>query len=427
MTGRQWLGGGLLVLACAAGLVALSPERAVRPIGVVGPVAVPVPPPPDRLAAAREDARRRPGDAAAWAEVGLAAVEQARTSLDAGGLDLAERALARSLELKPEANYAAVVGSGALANARHEFGAAREHGLRATAMAPERAAAYAVLADAELELGDYPAATAATQRLLDLAPTAAALVRAAQDLQAHGRRAEAQLALERALEAAGPAGERAFCARRLGDLAWEDGRLTEADGRYREALAARTDDAAAAFGLARTAAAQGRTEEAARRLAELTARTPLPQFLLEQAELALATGHRADAEGPLAALAAEARLAVGPADLHLARYLADHGDAGEAVRQLTEEWERRRSAPVAAELAWALHRTGDDRGALQHARSAAESGDEPVLAAYHRGVIELALGLPEGKETLRTALERNPRFSAYHADLARRLLTEGER
>ncbi|GAA3043228.1 hypothetical protein GCM10020229_63110 [Kitasatospora albolonga] len=257
MTGRQWLGGGLLVLACAAGLVAFSPERAVRPIGVVGPVAVPVPPPPDRLAAAREDARRRPEDAAAWAEVGLAAVEQARTSLDAGGLDLAERALARSLELKPEANYAAVVGSGALANARHEFGAAREHGLRATAMAPERAAAYAVLADAELELGDYPAATAATQRLLDLAPTAAALVRAAQDLQAHGRRAEAQLALERALEAAGPAGERAFCARRLGDLAWEDGRLTEADGRYREALAARTDDAAAAFGLARTAAPRG--------------------------------------------------------------------------------------------------------------------------------------------------------------------------
>ncbi|MFI5530733.1 tetratricopeptide repeat protein [Kitasatospora sp. NPDC051853] len=427
MTRRQWLGGGLLVLACAAGLVALSPERAVRPIGVVGPVAVPAPPPPDRLTAAREAARLRSEDPAAWSEVGLAAVEQARTSLDATRLDLAERALARSLELRPEANYDAVVGFGALANARHEFGAARDHGLRATAMAPERASAYAVLADAELELGHYPEATAATQRLLDLAPNAAALVRAAQDLQTHGRREEAVLALERALEAAGPAGERAFCARRLGDLAWEEGRFAEADGHYRQALAARPDDAQAAFGLARTAAAEGRTEEAARRLAELTARAPLPQFLLEQAELALATGHRAEAEGPLAALAAEARLAVGPADLHLARYLADHGDADEAVRQLTEEWERRTSTPVAAELAWALHRAGDDRSALRHARFVAESGGESVLAGYHRGVIELALGLPEGRQTLRAALDRNPRFSAYHADRARRLLTEGER
>ncbi|MFJ8042382.1 tetratricopeptide repeat protein [Kitasatospora sp. NPDC096147] len=426
MAARQWLGGLLVVVACAVGLAAQGePGRPAHPGRPVATVVQAVPP-PDRLAIARGAARQRPDDPVAWAEVGRAAVESARITLDPAELALAEQALAHSSTLRPVANYEEAVGAGMLANARHEYAAARDHGLRAVAMAPDRAAAYAVLAEARTELGDYPAATEAVRRLLDLAPNAAALVLAARDLETHGRRAEAVSALERALEAAGPAGERANCARRLGDLAWEDGEFTRAEASYRQALAARPDDPYAAFGLARTAAAQGRPDEALRRLAELTARTPQPEFLLEQAELLLATGHRTEAGTPLAALAAEARLSVGPVDLHLARYLADHGDPAEAVRLLTEEWERRRSAPVAAGLAWALHRVGDDRQALQLAVAAAEPGGEPVMAAYHRGVIEHALGLPEAAATLRAVLGRDAGFSVFHADVARRLLGEGE-
>ncbi|KQV21818.1 lipopolysaccharide assembly protein LapB [Kitasatospora sp. Root107] len=411
------VGGGVLVLACAAGLLALGPAGPATQPGAVS-----APPPADRLAAARQAAGRRPGDATAWAELALAAVDRARTTLDGGQLAEADRALARSLGLRPERNYEAQVGSGQLANARHEFATAREFGLRATTMAPDRAAGYAVLADAELQLGHLSAATAATQRLLDLAPTTAAYTRASYDLETHGRTAEAVLALERALELAVTPGEQAFSAHRLGDLAWDQGHPEQAEQHYRHALAVQPDDHFAAFGLARSAAALGRTEEALGRYGELVARVPQPQFLLEYAELQLNSGQQAEAAAQLTALAAEVRLATGPLDLQLARYLADHGDPAEAVRLLTEEWQRRHSPLVAEELAWALHQAGRDQEALPHARFAAEAGGAGALGAYRSGVIEHALGLPGAAELLRTALRRNPYFSARYAARARELL-----
>ncbi|MER5864969.1 tetratricopeptide repeat protein [Kitasatospora sp. NPDC002040] len=418
------VGGGLLVLACAAGLLALGPGTPAPP---PGRVAAP-PPPADRLAAARQATEARPQDATAWAELGLAAVDRARTTPEGGQLTEAARALADSLALRPEHNYEAQVGSGMLANARHEFAAAREFGRSATTMAPDRAAGYAVLADAEIQLGDYPAATAATQRLLDLAPGSAAFTRASYDLETHGRTGEAVFAQERALELAGTPEEQAFCAHRLGDLAWEQGELATAEQHYRHALALRSDDRFAAFGAARTAAALGRTEEALQRYGELVERAPQPQFLLELAELQLAAGHPAAAQ--LAALDAEVRLATGPVDLALARYLADHGDAAQAVRLLTEEWGRRRSVLVAEELGWALHRAGRDGEALPHARFAVESGSGSALSRYRLGAVEHALGLPGADDLLRAVLRSHPHFSAYHAGKARQLLGapgEGER
>ncbi|WP_406096983.1 tetratricopeptide repeat protein [Kitasatospora purpeofusca] len=417
------IGRGLLVLVCAAGLLAVgSSGPAGRPAGAPVPLA---PPSADRLAAARQVAGQRPTDATAWAELGIAAVDRARSTLDSGLLDEADRALARSLVLRPERNHEALVGSGMLANARHEFDTARGFGQRATAMAPDRAAGYAVLADAELQLGHLPAATAATQRLLDLAPTTAAYTRASYDLETHGRTAEAVLALERALELAVTPGERAFSAHRLGDLNWEQGRPEPAEQYYRQALAAQPDDHFAAFGLARSAAALGRTDEALGRYADLVARMPQPQFLLEYAELLLATGHQGEAAAQLATLGAEVRLATGPLDLQLARYLADHGDPAEAVRLLTEEWQRRQSPLVAEELAWALHRAGRDQEALPHARFAAAPGGAGALGAYRRGVIEHALGLPGAAELLNEALSRNPYFSPRQAAHARELLGAG--
>ncbi|MCX4689679.1 tetratricopeptide repeat protein [Kitasatospora purpeofusca] len=427
MTRRQGtaraIGGTLLVLACAAGLLALGPSG---PTGHPG--SVPAPPPSasaDRLTAARQAAGQRPGDATAWAEVGIAAVDRARSTLDGELLAEADRALARSFDLRPERNHPALVGSGILANARHEFATAREFGQQATAMAPDRAAGYAVLADAELQLGHLPAATAATQRLLDLAPTTAAYTRASYDLQTHGRTAEAVLALERALELAVTPGERAFSAHRLGDLDWEQGRPEQAEQYYRQALVVQPDDHFAAFGLARSAAALGRTDEALGRYADLVALVPQPQFLLEYAESLLAAGHEAEAAAQFTVLAAEVRLATGPLDLQLARYLADHGDPAEAVRLLTEEWQRRRSPLVAEELAWALHRAGRDGEALPHARFAAAPGGAGALGAYRNGVIEHALGLPGATELLREALRRNPYFSPLEAAHARELLGIG--
>ncbi|MDH6122542.1 tetratricopeptide (TPR) repeat protein [Kitasatospora sp. GAS204A] len=430
-TAGRAAGAAAVVLGCAVGLLALGPTGPLAP-PTAGPGAVPQPQPQpqptvDRLQSARSAVRDRPADPYAWQQLGMADLDQARLTLDADRLADADQAFRRSLALKPEANYGALTGTGMLANARHEFAAARDAGQRATAMAPDRATGYLVLADAEIQLGDYPAATAATQRLLDLAPTVPGYTRAAYDLETHGRAEEARIALGRALDSASTPGDTAFCEHRLGDLAWDHGRLDEADGHYQRALALAPDDYYAQAGHARVLAAGGRVAEAVTDYQRLVARAPLPQFLLELAELELSQRQDGAAAGQLSALAAQVRLlAAGdgnaPVDPALMLYQADYGDPAAAVRLLRGEWDRRRSVLVADALGWALHRAGQDDEALDLLHQAAATGWHNPLFAYHRGAVEAALGRPEAADDLREALALNPHFSPYHAPLARQLL-----
>ncbi|MFJ2580099.1 tetratricopeptide repeat protein [Kitasatospora aureofaciens] len=420
------LGAAFVVVACAGGLLALGP-RAAAPGAAPGGVSAFASPAGDPVADARAATGMRPQDPSSWSQLALAEIERARLTLDPADLAVAEQALGRSLVLRPDRNYEATVGHGQLANARHEFTRGAEYGRQAAAMAPDRSAGFAVLADAEIQLGDYPAATAAAQRLLDLAPTVAAYTRAAYDLETHGRAEEAQLLLERGLETAASPGEQAFCEHRLGDLAWESGRPAEAETHYRRALAASPGDRNAEAALARAQAVQGEPDEAARRYRALNERAPVPQFLLEEAELLLSLGRPADR--PLTALAAEARLlraSGGPVDPYLGLYLADHGDPATAVDLLRTEWAARHSVLVADALGWALHAAGDDREAIGYLREAARTGWHSALFDYHLGTVEHGLGLSEGRDHLRAALARNPHFSPLHAPRAAALL-EGPR
>lgn len=383
---------------------------------------------PDAVALAVATARRRteryPDDPTVWSGLARAEVEQARVTLDAGRLDAADEALRRSLALQRKDNYAAVTGQGLVANARHEFADGRKFGLSATRMAPDRADGYAVLADAEIQLGDYPAARSAVQRLLDIAPAGAAYSRAAYDLETNGRPKDAAIALGKALESAATADERAFAEARLGDLAWNEGAVDRAEWRFRRAVDAVPGHPYGEAGLAKVQAVRGAPAKALDMYRRLVARTPLPQFLAEAVELG---GGGERVRGERAALDAQVRLlraSGGPVDPHLALYVADHGDPEVAVRLMRGEWKRARSVIVADALGWALHRAGRDAEAVGYARQAARTGWGNALFRYHRGAIEHALGLPEGDRHLREALALNPHFSPYHAPLATRMLKQ---
>src|SRR5207244_5887992 len=144
----------------------------------------------------------------------------------------AEAALRRSVERNPDGNFAAEIGLGALANARHEFGDAAVHAQRALAVDPYSATANGVLADAESQLGDYPAATAAVQRMLDLKPGIDSFSRASYDREIHGDPAGAVSALQDALDSAFTPADMAFCRYYLGELAFNSGDLAEAARQY---------------------------------------------------------------------------------------------------------------------------------------------------------------------------------------------------
>ncbi|MFE6026041.1 tetratricopeptide repeat protein [Streptomyces niveus] len=431
------VGGAAVVGGCVAGLLYLGPatESPTAAAPAAGAPAAGTPAAGTGAAAtgALDTARKRtkayPRDPVGWASLAGAEIEQARTTLDAAPLEAADRALRRSLALDGTRNYAAAVGRGQLANARHEFTRGREHGLRATRMAPDRPDGYAVLADAEIQLGHYPAARAAVQRLLDLAPGSAAYARAAYDLETNGRPADAGIALKRAVDSASTPGERAFAQTRLGDLAWSRGQLGRAAAYYREALETEPEYPYAVAGTARVLAARGEPGKALDAYERLTERTPLPQFLLEAVELRASMPKAGDA-GPgaaEAALSAQVRLSRadgGPVDPHLALFAADHGDPADAVQLMRREWAHTRSVITADALAWALHRDGRSGEALKYARRAASTGWDNALFRYHRGAIEAALGLPGARRKLREALATNPRFSPYHAVRAQELTRE---
>ncbi|MEV6008595.1 tetratricopeptide repeat protein [Streptomyces sp. NPDC051976] len=377
--------------------------------------------------------RVQPSDASSWAQLGSAYVEQARLNVDPTLYPKSEAALRRSLKLQPQHNTAALTGLAGLANARHQFAQARTWADKAIADDPYAWAPYGALNDALTQLGDDQAAQDAVQHMLNLHPSTASFTRASYTLELHGRTADAQLALQRALEDATTPADQAFCQHYLGELAFNTGHPRQALDHYRTALALDPTYTASVAGAARAEAALGQTAQALTDYQRAIDRVPQPQYVLEYGELLQALGHTSQARTQYGVLQAEQKLFAANGvvdDLNLGQYQADHGDPRLAVTLLTAEWNRRHSVLVADALSWALHRAGRDTDALPLAHQANRLGWRDALLRYHRAVIEQSLGDDRAARTdLTGALAANPAFSPLFAPDARARLAalQGQR
>ncbi|NBM17204.1 tetratricopeptide repeat protein [Streptomyces sp. GC420] len=375
----------------------------------------------------------QPKDASGWATLGAAYVEQARVSGDPTRYPQAEKALRRSLALRPAAgNDSALAGRAALAAARHDFTEALRYADRALRVNPYSERALASRVDALVELGRYDEAMKAAELADSRRPGIPVFTRYAYVLELRGDAKGARRVLEQALKSAASSADVVYVANTLGQLAWSRGRYDEALAHYERSLAAEPGNIQALEGRGRTLAAQGRNEPALRDLEEVVARYPLPGQLAALGELYEALGKRDKAAEQYELIGTWTRLARAngvATDLETALVEADHGDRGEALESARAEWERRQSIHTADALAWALHVNGRDREALRYAERAAASGHRSAQFLYHRGAIEAALG-EEGPahRHLRAALDLNRGFSPTGAIEARKLLedTEGE-
>ncbi|MDJ0347272.1 tetratricopeptide repeat protein [Streptomyces sp. H10-C2] len=367
--------------------------------------------------------RQQPADAASWAQLGSAYVEQARLTVDPTLYPKAEAALRRSMTLQPDTNTAAQTGMAGLANARHQFTQARTWADQAVADDPYAWAAYGALADALTQLGDDQGAQAAVQRMLNLHPSTASFTRASYTLELQGRTDEAAHALQRGLDDASNPADEAFCQHYLGELAFNTGATTVALQHYRKALALDPAYTTSLAGAARAEAALGQSGQAVADYRTAIARVPQPQYVLELGELLESLGRPGEARAQYAVLEAEQKLFAANGvvdDLNLGQYQADHGNPQLAVTLLTAEWGRRHNVLVADALGWALHRAGRDDQALPLAREANRLGWRDATLRYHRGVIEQAIGDDQAARTdLAGALSANPVFSPLRAPDAR--------
>ncbi|MWA10101.1 hypothetical protein E5671_13095 [Streptomyces sp. BA2] len=364
--------------------------------------------------------RDQPRDFGAWASLGAAYVEQARTRGDPSRYREAERALGRSLELRPR-NDAGLAGRAALAAARHDFAGALRHAEAALDVNPYSEGALASRIDALVELGRYGAAARAADEADARRPGVPVFTRYAYVRELRGDVAGARRALTQAVGPGSGDADVAYVATALGELAWRQGRYGEALKQCGKALRADASYLPALECRARAWAGQGDAGRAIRGLREVVARAPLPGPLVALGELYEARGERGDAARAreqyalVSAWVSLARANGVNADLDAAIALTDHGtreERKEALRAAEAEWGRRHTVHTADALAWALHVNGRSREALPYTRRATATGFREASILRHRGVIEGATGDADAARRWKSAArDLNPGFS----------------
>jgi tetratricopeptide (TPR) repeat protein len=366
-------------------------------------------------------------DADSWGALGSLYVDQARVTADPTWYGKAQGALHKALELKSAGNVGALIGLGKLANARHDFAGGLRWGDRARAAAPDSAAPYGVIGDALIELGRYPEAFAAIQRMVDLRPDLASYSRVSYARELQGDVTGAAAALDAAVHVADNPSDAAFATFQIGELRWNAGDLAGAADAYERATRLDPTFAPPAAALARLHAADGEATGAIADYQAVIARVPAPQYVTELGELYGVAGQRDLAANQAQLLDVEERLfhANGVnVDLETSLYDADHGiRLTDGLGRARAEYARRKSVFVADALAWELHANGRDAEALPLSHEALHLGTRSALFHFHRALIERALGqVDAARADLEQTLAINPHFSILHAPEARKAL-----
>jgi tetratricopeptide (TPR) repeat protein len=385
---------------------------------------------PDQLIWEYQDRiHRDSGDVRAYELLGAAYLQRARETGDPSYYGKAQSVFDEALSRDPQ-DVEALLGAGALANARHQFREALELGERARSLNPTISRVYGVIADAQIELGMYDAALDTLRQMVELRPDLSSYSRISYARELHGDTVGAIEAMQRAIVAGGPATENTLWVRvQLGNLYFNRGDVPEAEQTYSQALAQAPDYVYALAGLARVRAAQSRFDDSIDLYTQAIARMPLPEFVIGLGETQEAAGRPADAAKQYELVQAMQQLFAASGvdtDLELALFDADHGrDPRAALALARAAYERRPSIKAADTLAWALLKAGQPVEARRYADEALRLGTRDALMLYHAGMIAMAQGdHAAARQRIEEALAINPHFSPLYAPGARQALAE---
>ncbi|MEO8357583.1 MAG: tetratricopeptide repeat protein [Chloroflexota bacterium] len=382
----------------------------------------------DALIASLQDRlRENPEDWQSYSQLGLAYLQKARETGDPTYYLKTDEALEEALSLQPN-DYVSVSAKGALALARHDFSAALQWGEQATHLNPDRAYAYGVTADAQIELGRYEAAIQTLQTMVDLRPDMSSYSRISYIRELHGDVDGALEMMQLAVDGGTPNSEStAWVRTQLANLYFNTGDLEQAEVEYNLTLQNRPNYVYALAGLGRVRAAQGDMEAAIKLLNQTVAIMPMPEFVIMLGDLYLASGQREAATQQYELVATIEKLyrANGvDMDMEIALFNADHDQNLEETLSLARKaYANRPSIHGADALAWALYKTGNSVEAQTYLMEALKLGTKDPLKLFHAGMIALELGSKaQAREYLEEALAINPHFSILYAEEAHRTL-----
>jgi tetratricopeptide (TPR) repeat protein len=357
--------------------------------------------------------------------LGLAYQQRVRETGDAAYYGKADGILRQSLSLEPH-DLIATAALGQLALSRHRFREALTFGLRARQVSPTTAGVYGVIGDAELELGRYPAAFRAFDRMAALKPSVASYARVSYARELLGHAAAAERAM--ALAASAAVGEReasSWTHTQLGLLYLGHGQPQQALEQLQFALTLAPTYYVALDGMAQVQAGLGHPRTAIAFERRAVDRVPLPQQVGLLGDLYRATGDRVNASRQYALIGVIEKLLAANGvknDLDIALFDADHGIALRHALALARKGYLDRPSVFGDDvLGWVLARNGRCSEALTYSNRSLRLGTRDALKFFHRGWIAGCLGDRAGAVTwYRRALALNPRFSVLWTTVAQK-------
>ena len=371
--------------------------------------------------------RSHPEDWPAYSQLGLAYLQKARESGDPTYYQKTQEALDKALAHQPD-DYVSVAASGALALARHQFHTALQIGEKARQINPDRPYAYGVIADSQIELGQYTDAVQTLQAMVDLRPDMSSYSRISYIRELHGDLPGAMDMMQHAVDAGTSNLEStAWVRTQLGNLYFNTGNVDQAAVEYERTLQDRPNYVYAMAGLGRVQAAQGNPGAAIKLLEKAVAIMPMPEFVITLGDLYQTTGQqeKASQEYKLVATIEKLYRANGvDMDMEIALFNADHDqNLPETLALARKAYANRPSIHGADALAWALYKTGNFKEAQKYSQEALKLGTKDALKLFHAGMIALKLGdKTQAREYLEQALTINPHFSILYAEQASQIL-----
>lgn len=240
--------------------------------------------------------RARAEDGVAVMALAEALLRLLRVNRDGRAVITAEQHLREFLEQRP-AHYESRRWLAAVLLSQHRFGEAIAEAERLKAADPRDPWNYGVIGDGYMELGDYPRAFAAFDRMGQLAPGPAVYARTSYALELKGDLAGALEYMRMAADGTSPNDpeSQAWHYAQLGDLLMQTGRVASARLEYERALATFPEHPSAILGLARVKIAGGDLRAARLMLQKDLARAPAAEVAILIGELSERLGQSDDA------------------------------------------------------------------------------------------------------------------------------------
>ena len=380
------------------------------------------------ILAAERLLQRQPDLARAHNQLSAGLIQKARETGDAAFTVRAAEAVRRSLEITPDTqeNYDALRLQATLQLSEHRFADALKLGQQMQKLRPEDHFVYGVLTDASVELGDYPAAVKAADRMVELRPDATSYARISYLRSLYGHTEPALAAMRLAVRAANPRVPegQAWYRVQLGNELLNVGRRDEAEREFDAALFIFPDYYEALEAKARARIAAQDYQSALEYYRRALSRARQPEAYIGLSDLYEKLGRPDEAERQRLFLESSEHRNSSAHSRQYAIYLANHNLKLDEALTLTQAERALRSDIYTCDaLAWALFKNGRLAEAKTALGEALRLGTRDARLYYHAGMIYHALGEREpAKKYLAQALNLNPVFELSQTDTARQTL-----